>query len=442
MGVLQNILHNFWWLLVLIGVMIVIHELGHYLAARFFDVHIEAFSVGFGPKLFKWQVGETEFRISWLPFGGYVKMAGEQPADTADPRGFNMKPRWQRLIIVAAGPIMNVVLAVSLMTGLFMYHYPKLASASKAATIGYVKPDSPAAKAGLLEGDIIVQLEDKQDPTWDDVMLREVVSAKRLLPLLIERNGKILRVEVTPEAEANSGLGSVGWAPQTEIEVGGLLPGMDAERKGLKKGDQLVSIDGESIRMASKVHDMLARSEGKPVHLVYRRDNVLQDIELTPTKNSDAGGQPVWMIGVALAPRVVYVQLPFIGALQESVNQNVRGATLIYQFLRAIAERRSSAKSLEGPIGIAQLSGEAAREGPFAFISLMATVSLNLAIFNLLPIPILDGGMLLLLLIEMVIRHDLSLHIKETVFKLGFVFLMMVVAFVIYNDISKILPGS
>src|ERR1035437_1360862 len=149
MGVLQNILHNFWWLLVLIGVMIVIHELGHYVAARFFDVHIEAFSVGFGPKLFKWQVGETEFRISWLPFGGYVKMVGEQPNDVADPRGFNMKPRWQRLIIVAAGPLMNVVLAIGLMTGLFMYQFPKLASATKDATIGYVKPGTPAAKAGL-----------------------------------------------------------------------------------------------------------------------------------------------------------------------------------------------------------------------------------------------------------------------------------------------------
>jgi regulator of sigma E protease len=246
---------------------------------------------------------------------------------------------------------------------------------------------------------------------------------------------------VTPESEAKTGLGFAGWAPQTEIEVGGLLPGMDAERKGLKKGDQLVSIDGEAIRMASKVHDMLTRSQGKPVHLVYRRDGALHDIELTPTK-SDSGGQQAWMIGVALAPRVVYVPLPFIEAVQASVDQNVKGATLIYQFLRAIVERRSSAKSLEGPIGIAQLSGEAAREGAFSFISLMATVSLNLAIFNLLPIPILDGGMLLLLLIEMLIRHDLSLHIKETVFKLGFVFLMMVVAFVIYNDISKILPGS
>jgi regulator of sigma E protease len=386
-------------------------------------------------------VGETEFRISWLPFGGYVKMAGEQPTDTGDPRGFNVKPRWQRLIIVAAGPLMNVVLAVGLMTGLFMLHFPKLASATKAATIGYVKPDSPAAKAGLHEGDVIVQLEDKQDPSWDDVMLREVVSAKRLLPLLVQRDGKIVRVEVTPEAEQKTGLGFAGWAPQTEIEVGGLLPGMDAERKGLKKGDQLVSIDGEPIRIATKLHDALARGGGKPVHLVYRRDEVLHDIELTPTKG-DSVGQQSWMIGVALAPRVIYVPLPFIGAVREAVSQNVKGATLIFQFLGAIVERRSSAKSLEGPIGIAQLSGEAAREGAFTFISLMATVSLNLAIFNLLPIPILDGGMLMLLLIEIVIRRDLSLQIKETVFKLGFVFLMMVVAFVIYNDISKILPGS
>jgi len=370
-----------------------------------------------------------------------VRMAGEQPTDSPDPRGFNVKPRWQRLLIVLAGPAMNVVLAFALLAGLFMLHYPKLAGATQAATVGYVKPGSPAARAGLQEGDVLVQLEDKQDPTWEDVALREVVSANRLLPLLVERNGKLLHMAVMPEAEPASGLGSAGWIPQTDVEVGGFIPGMNAERKGLRKGDQFVSIDGEPIRMAQKVHEILTRSNGQPAHLVLRRNTQLLEMDFTPVRG-ELAGQPSWMLGVELAPRVVYVKLPFVDAVRESVHQNARGATLIYQFLSAIVERRSSAKSLSGPIGIAQLSGQAAREGAFPFIELMASVSLNLAIFNLLPIPILDGGMILLLLIEILIRRDLSLQIKETVFKLGFVFLVMAVAFVIYNDITKILPGS
>ncbi len=441
MAIIETVVHNFWWLLVLIGIMILIHELGHYVVARFFDVHIEAFSIGFGPKLLRWRRGETEFRICCLPVGGYVKMAGEQPTDAPDPRGFNVKPRWQRLLIVLAGPAMNVALAFALLVGLFMLHYPKLAGATQAATVGYVKPGSPAAKAGLREGDVLIQLENKQDPTWEDVAMREVVSANRLLPLLVERDGKLLHTAVMPEAEPSSGLGSAGWMPQTDVEVGGFIPGLGAERKGLRKGDQFVSIDGEPIRVAQRVHEILTRSNGQPVHLLLRRNAQLQELDFTPVRG-ELAGQPSWMLGVELAPRVVYVKLPFVDAVRESVRQNARGATLIYQFLSAIVERRSSARSLSGPIGIAQLSGQAAREGVFPFFELMASVSLNLAIFNLLPIPILDGGMILLLLIEIFIRRDLSLQIKETVFKLGLVFLMLAVAFVIWNDISKILLGS
>ncbi len=441
MGIIENILQNFWWLLVLIGIMIVIHELGHYLVARFFDVHIQAFSIGFGPKLFSHQFGETEFRICWLPIGGYVKMAGEQPNDTPDPRGFNVKPRWQRLLIVAAGPAMNVLLAFALVAGLFMLHYPKLAGATQAATVGYVQPGSAADKAGVREGDILLQIGNKADPTWEDVAMTEVVSARRWVPLVVRRGSQLLHLDVMPESDPSSGVGSAGWMPQNDVEVGGFIPGMDAQSKGLRKGDQFVSINGEPIRVAQKVHETLTRSNGQPVHLTLRRDGRLVQLDFTPV-HGDLGGQQSWMLGVELAPRVVYVKLPFLTALRESAKSNVRGATLIYQFLSAIVERRSSAKSLSGPIGIAQLSGQAAREGVFPFVELMASVSLNLAIFNLLPIPILDGGMLLMLLIEMLIRRDLSLQIKETVFKLGFVFLMLTLLVVIYNDITKILPGS
>jgi regulator of sigma E protease len=434
------VLENFWWLLVLIGVMIVIHELGHYWAARFFDVRIEAFSIGFGPRLFGVRRGETDFRVSAIPFGGYVKMAGEQPGDNPDPRGFLAKPRWQRLIIVFAGPAMNIVLAIALLAGLFTFRYPKLASATSDAMIGYVKPDSPAARAGIREGDVITQIEDKTNPTWEDVIMKEVVGAGRELPLLVNRDGKTLRFVVTPELDARTGLGLAGWSEKTDIEVGGLVAGMDAERKGLRRGDLLVSINGAPIRTIYRIHETLKEANGKPVQLTYKRNGELHTIEVQPTY-SDAGGQGRWMIGVELAPRMIYTKLPPGQALRESVKQNIKGATLIYQFLRAIVERRSSPKSLEGPIRIAQLSGEAAREGLSTFVSLMATVSLNLAIFNLLPIPILDGGVILLLLIETLIRRDLSLSLKETVFKLGFVFLMVVVAFVLYNDITKLLPG-
>lgn len=434
------IIENLWWLLVLIGIMIVIHELGHYMAARLFDVRVDAFSIGFGPRLLGFRRGETDFRISLIPFGGFVRMAGEQPGDNFDPRGFLAKPRWQRLIVVFAGPAMNVLLAIALLAGLYMVKYPKLASAEGPARIGYVRPNSPAANAGVQPGDTIVQIGDKQAPTWEDILMKEVVSSNRALPLLVDRGGKQVRLVVTPEADERSGTGVAGWADWTDVEIGGLVKGLDAERKGLQRGDLLVSINGHPIHTVYTIHEQVRASEGKPVQLVVRRNGQELQYTVVPTKSED-GGQTRWMVGVELASRVIYTRLNLPQALSKSVDQNVRGATLIYQFLHAILERRSSPKSLEGPIRIAQLSGEAAREGAMTYISLMANVSLNLAIFNLLPIPILDGGVILLLLIEMVIRRDLSLQLKENIFKLGFVFLMMVVVFVLYNDISKILPG-
>jgi regulator of sigma E protease len=432
---------NVWWLLVLIGVMIVIHELGHYLAARLFDIHVETFSIGFGPRLFGLRRGETDFRVSWVPFGGYVRMTGEHPGEGEDdPRGFLAKPRWQRLIVVFAGPLMNIVLAVGLLAGLYMVRYPKLASASDAARIGYVKPDSPADRAGVKAGDLILRIENKANPTWEDVLLKEVVSAGRPLPVLLERNGERLPATVTPRLDDRAGVGVAGWSEWTDIEIGGLVAGLNAEQKGLQKGDLLVSINGHPIHTVYTVHEIVRSSEGRPVHIVYRRGKTTHEVDVLP-KYSDVDGQPRWMLGVELAPRMIYSSLGFNDALLQSARHNARGALLIYQFLGAILERRSSPKSLEGPIRIAQLSGEAAREGAYTFINLMATVSLNLAVFNLLPIPILDGGVLLLLLIEILMRRDLSLQVKENILKLGFVFLMVVVVFVIFNDISKLLPG-
>lgn len=441
MLVLQNVL----WLLVLIGVMILIHELGHFMAARFFDVRVEVFSFGFGPRLFGFRKGETDYRLSAIPFGGYVKMVGEQPTDeeAADPRGFLAKPRWQRLIIAFAGPFMNIVLAVGLLTGLFMVRYQKIAEPPERGVIGYVVPGSPAARAGVQEGDRIVMIDGQRNPTWEDITLKEVASAKKPIQVTLERGGRRRQVTVTPVLDERTGIGTAGWAERVQIQIASVTPGMPAEKAGLRKGDLLISADGEPIHSGSRFHKVIEGSAGKPIEIEFQREGRIQKVVVQPVLEAIDGPER-WMIG--LLPEVhfeiITTQLSLPDALRESVNQNVKGAALIFQFLRGIIERRMSPKNLEGPIRIAQLSGDAAREGPVAFIHLMTMVSLNLAIFNLLPIPILDGGVILLLVVEMLMRRDLSLPVKEAVFKLGFVFLMMVVVFVLYNDLSKILPAG
>jgi regulator of sigma E protease len=365
-------------------------------------------------------------------------MAGEQPGDehANDPRGFLSKPRWQRLIIAFAGPAMNIILAVAILTGLFMVRYPKLPS-TPSPEIGYVVPDGAAAKAGLHEGDRVIQVADTANPTWEDIVMKEVASAGHPLSVWVERDGERKHLTVTPVLDSRTGVGFAGWDERNEIEIASALPDKPAYQAGLRPGDIIVSANGQPVRSTPKIHDIVSSTAGKPVDLVYSRNGKTATVTVKPALTNMDGGEK-WMIGVSLQPKVEFVSLALPQAMVESVRQNAKSATLIYQFLRGIVERRMSPRSLEGPIRIAQLSGDAAREGPTAYFGLTSMVSLNLAIFNLLPIPILDGGVILLLLVEMFMRRDLSLRVKEAVFKLGFVFLMAVVAFVLYNDISKL----
>jgi regulator of sigma E protease len=440
MLVFQNIL----WLLVLIGVMIIIHEAGHYWAARFFDVRVEAFSFGFGPRLFGFRRGETDFRFSLILFGGYVKMTGEQIGDenADDPRSFLSKPRWQRLVIAFAGPFMNMILAVALLTGLFMVKYERLSDSDQRAPVAHIVHDSAAAKAGVQLGDQIVEIDGEKNPTWEDITLKERENAGRAITVTLERNGKTIETLLTPILDDRVGMGFAGWAPKTEVRVASIW-GSPAEKAGIQKGDLLVSVNGVPIHFTDTLPEAVKNSNGKPVEIGLDRSGKHLQVTVQP-EMSNRAGTPQWMIGVVCEQyqNVITSRLSFPAALRESVQENLKGATVILKFLGGVIERRMSPKSIDGPIRIAQLSGEAARQGPSIFFSLMSAVSLNLAIFNLLPIPILDGGVIMLLLVEMLMRRDLSLQVKEAVFKVGFVFLMVVVAFVIYNDISKILPAG
>src|SRR3954451_24223857 len=297
LGVIEDIL----WLLVLIGVMINIHELGHFWAARFCDVKVEAFSFGFGPRLFGFRRGETDYRFSLLPIGGgvrkagatggYVKMPGQlagngNPANPGvfvdDPRSLPAKPRWQRLIIAFAGPFMNMVLAVAVLAGMYMVKFQKIADSDLQAIIGHVMPDSPAAKAGIQGGDRIVGLDGKKNPTWEDVGTREVISAYRQMHLTIDRNGRRFETTVTPVLNERIGVGFAGWDERGTIQLGQVEPGYPAEKAGLKKGDILVSVNGEPMHSQIKFQEITKNSNGRPIEIDFQRNGEARHVQVTP----------------------------------------------------------------------------------------------------------------------------------------------------------------
>ncbi len=430
------------WVVILLGVMILIHELGHYWAALAVAVRVDTFSIGFGPRLFGFRRGDTDFRVSAILFGGYVRMLGDLPSEeqVQDPRSLQAKSRWQRAIVVAAGPIMNILLAVGIVTGLYMHAFERQVDSTD-PVVTSVGADSAAARAGLQAGDRIVQIGSQQHPNWQEVLTGEALNPNHPLPVVVQRKGARLEFTVVPDLDQKQGIGIAGWNGDPDVELDSVQKNSPAEAAGLHPGDLLISVNDKPVLSAEVVTQQVVSSHGKPLDLILMRKGQLEKLSVTPTSVGES--KLPWHIGVSLRPRGEIVRLSFFPALVESVRTNERYATMIFEGLRSIVERRvAPGKMLSGPIQMAVLSNEAAHEGAISYFALMAMVSLNLAIFNLLPIPILDGGTLLMLIIEMLLQREVSLRVKETVFKLGFVFLMMVVVFVIYNDITRILTKS
>lgn len=435
--------------------MIIVHELGHYWAAIACGVKVETFSLGFGPRLFGFRRGDTDFRVSAFFFGGYVRMLGDMAGGMAseasegdatasdalrfDPRSLQAKPRWQRFIVVAAGPFMNIVLAVAIMTGLYMYAFPKQVQKAN-PIVSAVLPDSPAARAGVQPGDRIVEIGGKTNPTWDDIFMKEAFSVNHPVPVVIDRHGRDLKLTVVPRADPQDGMGVAGWSGQQDVRIAQVEPNSPAAKAGLRTGDLLVEVDRKPIESSTSVQQAVIHSKGKPIEFTFLRNGKSQSVAVTPVPNGSKALP--WHIGIAYNLNVKIVRLPFPEAFVQSLKFNRDNATMIFKAIGSLIERRVSSRVMAGPIAIAQYSNQAAQEGAWAFLFVMAVVSLNLAIINLLPIPILDGGTLLMLIIEMLLHREVSLQAKEAVFKFGFVFLMMIIVFVIYNDISRILtPG-
>jgi regulator of sigma E protease len=429
---------SFWPIVILLGVMILIHELGHFWAALAVGVKVEVFSLGFGPRLFGFKRNDTDFRLSLVPSGGYVRMLGEQPGDehAVDPRSFQAKTRWQRAIVIVAGPLMNIILAVGLVTGLYMYAYPKEVD----TTITSLAPDSPAAHSGLQLGDRIIEFAGEAHPTWDAILSQEMVSAGKPLPVVVQRNGKPVTFSVTPQMDPKEGVGQVGWGGgQQNVQIESVAANGPAQKAGFAAGDIFLTANGAKVFSGAIVRQIVSHSGGKPVHFLVKHGPQIKDLTVTPEPSTRDAALP-FQIGIAFRSSYQpyeFTKLGFGEAFTRSVDFNERNALMMFKVLGGILERRVSPKSLSGPIGMAKMSSEAASQGPWYYLFMMAFVSLQLAIFNLLPIPILDGGTLLLLAIEMLLRREVSWQVKENAFKLGFVFLMVLVVFVMYNDISK-----
>lgn len=459
--------------IVLIAIMVVVHEFGHFAVAKLCRVRVEAFSIGFGPRLFGIKYGETDYKVCLLPFGGFVKMTGENPGDPVtlpnpsgayeaektlgagsanlpttedgqilDPGAFTNHPRWQRMLIGFAGPFANFVLAFVLM--LFYFGVINEVPDVKTSVLEWVSAGSSAAQAGLQPGDLITRFGPADHPDLNTVDELIQKNLGQTVPVSVLRNGQTVFtvLRIPRRLDPGSDLSLTGMFVQYvdgPITVDTVSPGTPADRAGLRSGDQIVAIDGHPFHTIETFIDYLQSGKGRPVTLAVRRNGAqLAPVVLTPMEQ-DKQWRLGFTRGPAAEPPMKSRPLPLGESLIEARDFCSDNSLLIFDVLKKLFTHQASVKQLSGPIGIARAAGQAAQTRFWApKFGLAAGISLNLGILNLLPFPILDGGLILLLLIESLMRHDISLVIKERIYQAAFVVLIMFFVYVSFNDVAKL----
>lgn len=420
----------------LLGVVILVHEWGHFIVAKSFGVRVDVFSIGFGKRLWGWRRGPTDYRLSLLPLGGYVKMAGDNPMEerAGAPDEFLSKPRWQRAVIAVAGPAMNVVLAFGLFSGLNFFGTEQPTNLDQPAVVAVVAPGSDAELAGVRAGDRIARINGVADPTWEQVWMELVLTIPgRDVPLVLEREGQAVSTTVRVPTDPTRA-SPVGY-PAEDVIAGRINEGSPAAAGGLRMGDRILSVGGKKLLSRFQFLQSIQESGGKPLELVVLREGAELELTVTPEWNESGGRR--YQVGMYFGETTQLRSYPLGESVSRAVWLSVRVTRQIVGVVIELFRGKVSIKTLGGPLEIMMASGEAAKQGLPNFVYLMAIISLNLAILNLLPIPILDGGHLLMLSIEGLLRRDLSLTVKERFVQVGFVFLMLIFAVVMYNDILK-----
>jgi regulator of sigma E protease len=447
-------------LAIVLGIMVLVHEFGHFAVAKLCGIRVEVFSIGFGKRLFGFKRGDTEYQIAAVPLGGYVKMSGETTLDSSDPDedaandpgNFNSHPRWQRMLVALAGPFANFVLALGLMTGVSMLHNEVQQFLDGPAHTDYVVANSPAAKTGIHSGDTIVHYDTVENPTWEDVGNRSLLNLNQTVPFSFVHDGQRtdtkLFIQSKGRPEDFSPFESLGLIPKmqdTPVQVASLEANMPAIHAGLKPGDKIAAIDGLSLHYVPAILFYLQDQAGKTANLTILRSQPdgstkTIDIPITPERADVGDGTKDYRLGFSAVPPPVRVErLPLGNAVASSWQFNKKNSLFIVEVIKRLFTRQVSVKSLQSPIGIGQVIHQAAQmPGWMPLIGTMSIISLNLGILNLMPIPILDGGMILFLIIETIMRRDVNQQVKERLYQVAFVCLLAFFAFVIFNDITKL----
>jgi regulator of sigma E protease len=445
--------------LVVLGITITIHEFGHFAVAKLLKIRVMVFSVGFGPRLATFTRGGTDYCISALPIGGYVKMAGETFDEERQgaPDEFLSHPKWHRLCVAVAGPCMNIALAVgilafSYMEGVWVPKYHR-----EPAIVGPVAADSIAYRAGLRTGDRVVSVRGSRVRTWEDLEIALATVPKDYLDMVVQRGTEQVRMHLDPPPTSTVDPSVLGFRFSISRTIVAMVePNSPADKAGLKEGDEIVAVESptRSGRGFDDVLNIISESKGTPLRFEIRRptgirkpgeswENRLAELPqagatlyltITPVEK-----QGRTMIGFNPEIPTDLEKFGLVGAIRQSILRNFEMSALTFRIIGRIFKGSASVRTISGPLEIARISGSAARTGSArVFFGFLGLVSLQLGVFNLLPIPILDGGVIALLLVEAVLGRDLSLGLKEKIVQVGFVFLILLMGFVVFNDLSKI----
>lgn len=426
---------------IVLGVMVLLHEWGHFIAAKLCGVRVEVFSIGFGPRLWGVKRGDTDYRVSALPLGGYVRMAGDNPVAerTGAAYEFLSRPRWQRFLIAIAGPVMNILLTFGIFWGIYLFvGMPMDTYLSRPAVVAAMPQTVPAGPT-VQPGDRIIAINGVSTPSWESVLTQvDKVQPGTPISISVNRAGAEQTFSEKMPTDPDSADSLVGY-PAMPAVADEIAMGSPAERAGMKADDTIVNINGHPVISWMQLVDQVRNSDGHPVHFVVRRNGKEIPFDITPMRALGIDGKLAWQVGVSEKTNEVYQRQGFLESIRDAGIATYSGTRQIGQVLAGLFSGKVSVRDLTGVVGIARESGRAVRRGPMRLLELTAVISLNLGLLNLLPIPILDGGHVLLLAIEGALRRDLSVAFKERFVQVGLVFLLGLFALVMYSDILRVI---